>query len=61
MFKTVRGPQKYSLGLCLIPLVSLIWSQTESMAWKGLCFVPHITPRWGDVFGPRFRVYVFAP
>ena len=62
-YDTVRGPQKYSLGLCFIPRItsSLIWSQIASTAWKGLSLVPHVTPAWGDVVGPSCWAYVGAP
>ena len=92
MFKTVRGPQKDSLGSCFgatfvaskrfmflthSPREGKEWCGTggflspaiargvmftslrpKSIAPEGLCLIPHITPGWGDVFGPSFGVYV---
>ena len=40
--------------------VMFVCLRSKSIAPEGLCVIPHITPGWGDVFGPSFWVYVFA-
>ena len=48
-------------GLPLNEGVVFMCLRPKSIASEGLCFIPHITPGWGDVFGPSVWVYVSAP